>query len=108
MKTIITESDEDIKQEEDEIKSALSFNIAVILIAAILNCGYPAWTFKKVKEQINKPAKKPSKNKETDQKSRGLVVIPYIQGLSERSSRIFRKHGIATAMPPRALRDSDH
>ena len=88
MNTIITEKD-DIKLEEDKIKSALSL------------CGYPAWTFKKVKEQIkNKPAKKPPKKKETDQKSRGLVVIPYVQGLSERSSRIFRKHGIATAMRP--------
>ena len=39
-------------------------------------------------------------NKDTTQKSRGMVVIPYVQGLTERSSRVFKKHGISTGMKP--------
>ena len=38
--------------------------------------------------------------KDSDQKSKGLVVIPYVEGLSEKASRVFKKHGYATAMKP--------
>ena len=41
--------------------------------------------------------KRPNKPKD-DNKSKGLVVVPYIEGLSEKASRVFRKHGIAIAM----------
>ena len=88
MNTIISEND-DIKEEELKIKSALRL------------CGYPNWSFQKVKDQIdNKKPKMTVKKKDLDLKSRGSVVIPYVKGLSERTRRIFRKHGIATAMKP--------
>ena len=39
-------------------------------------CGYPQWTVTSVKEQMAK--------KEENEKSRGMIIIPYMKGLSER------------------------
>ena len=87
MNTIVTE-EVDRKQEELKIKEALS------------RCGYPHWTFKHVKQRMENKTKKKSTKKDSDNKTKGLVVIPYVEGLAEKANRIFRKHGIATAMKP--------
>ena len=87
MNSIVTE-DADKEQEERKIKEALS------------RCGYPSWSFKRVKQQMDNKVKKKSTKKEVDTKTKGLVVIPYVEGLAEKANRIFRKHGIATAMRP--------
>lgn len=88
MNTIVSE-DSDRELEEAKIKKALAL------------CGYPDWSFTKVKRQIeNKKTKKPAKKSDLTDKSKGLVVIPYVNGLSEKANRIFRRHGIATAMRP--------
>jgi len=70
---------------------------------ALQNCGYPNWIFEKVKQdQENKELKAKKTNKkntsESDQRDSGLVVIPYVEGLSEATKRIFRKYGISTAV----------
>ena len=45
------------------------------------------------------------KRNKSAQESKGLVVIPYVEGLSETAERIFRKYGINTDMKPyRTLR----
>ena len=86
--SIVTE-EIDKQQEEDRIKHALS------------QCGYPSWTISKVKQQMNDKSKNKGKKKDTDkEKSNGMVVILYIQGVSERIQRVFKKHNIATAMRP--------
>ena len=92
--SIVTE-EEDRKLEEDHIRKALSF------------CGYPDWTIDKVKKDRtkSKPTSAASTNVTKTDKSKGLAVIPYVEGLSERVARVFRKHGFATAMKPhRTLR----
>ncbi len=38
--------------------------------------------------------------KEKKDKSRGMVVIPYVKGISEALERIYRKHNISTPMRP--------
>ena len=51
---------------------------------ALTACGYPEWTVNKVKQQRSKPKSKPPTRKKPDSdKSKGLVVVPYVQGLSE-------------------------
>ena len=88
MDRVVTE-DEDKRHEEETIKKALSM------------CGYPSWTFDKVKTTMqNKQQKASKKKKDTSQKSRGMAVIPYVQGVAEKVSRAFKKHDIATAMRP--------
>ncbi|XP_072018319.1 uncharacterized protein [Amphiura filiformis] len=75
---IVTE-EEDKQQEEEHIKHALN------------QCGYPNWTIEKVKQQISDKtkAKKKAKDKNTE-RSKGMVVIPYVQGVSERLQRVFK------------------
>jgi len=53
-------------------------------------------------DQQNKElrAKKTNKKSTSDESDGGLVVIPYVGGLSEASERIFRKYGISTAIKP--------
>ena len=85
---IVTEED-DKKQEEDTIRNALK------------QCGYPNWTMEKVKKDMEaNTAKKKSKKDCDKNKSKGMVVIPYVQGVSERLQRVFNKHNIQTAMKP--------
>ncbi|XP_072051475.1 uncharacterized protein [Amphiura filiformis] len=87
MNSIVTEEG-DKKQEEEKIQQALS------------RCGYPRWSFKQVKEKMANKQVKPKTKKDSNNKSKGLVVVPYVEGLSQKANRIFRKHGIATAMKP--------
>ena len=84
----IVSEDEDKLQEEVTTKKALSM------------CGYPKWTFDKVRKRMENKQQTAPKQKDTTQKSRGILVIPYVQGLTERSIRVFKKHGISTGMKP--------
>ena len=68
--------------EEDHIMEALG------------KCGYPKWTIQKVKHQRQYPKEKEERER------KGMVVVPYVKGISEAVSRIFRKHQIDTAMRP--------
>ena len=59
------------------------------------------WTVDKVKSNRAKPKQQKKHDKdEKKKKSKGLAVIPYIEGLSERLSRTLKKHGFSTAMKP--------
>jgi len=86
---VSTEDDKD--REELHIRNALE------------SCGYPKWIFDKVKhDQCQKKKKTTDANKrnKSAQKSKGLAVIPYVEGLSETAERILRKYGINTATKP--------
>ena len=49
---------------------------------------------------------KDEKAKNTRGKHKGMVVVPYVKGLSEAFARIMKSHGIATAnRPHRTLRN---
>ncbi|XP_072048352.1 receptor-type tyrosine-protein phosphatase kappa-like [Amphiura filiformis] len=43
---------------------------------------------------------KPKTKKDSNNKIKGFVVVRYVEGLLRKANRIFRKHGIATAMKP--------
>ncbi|XP_072039396.1 uncharacterized protein [Amphiura filiformis] len=92
MHSIVTE-DEDKKEEESRIEKAVT------------NCGYPKWAFDKAKQQVEGKAelvksKGEQKNTTQETETKGMVVIPYVEGLSEKLQRIFRKHKISVAMKP--------
>ena len=87
---VVTEAADKLVEEET-IKSALK------------TCGYPEWSFDKVKKQMSKPKVKPKVNKkttDTDKKSVNFVTLPYIQGVTEPVQRILKKHNISTAVKP--------
>ncbi|XP_072028416.1 uncharacterized protein [Amphiura filiformis] len=94
MHTIVTEGkDKEEEEEESRIKKA------------VYSCGYPKWAFDKAKQQVEAKAdldktKRERKNTKQDTETKGMVVIPYVEGLSEKLQRIFRKHKISVAMKP--------
>ena len=70
-------------------------------MAALKQCGYPEWSFAKVKKQMAKPKSKPKTKPTTDSdKSRGYVTLPYIQGVTEPVQRILRSHKISSTVKP--------
>ncbi|XP_031555559.1 uncharacterized protein LOC116292390, partial [Actinia tenebrosa] len=68
-------------KEQEHIKTCLSEN------------GYP-------KRFINKHLQLKKKTTETTDEDKGLVVLPYVQNLSERISRILARYNIKTCMKP--------
>ena len=93
--TIVTDA-EDHKEEEAHIRSALRMN------------KYPDWAINRVKKELaDKKAglQKPKPDRTEDQKSRGMQVLPYVAGITERVRRVMRKYRLtAPARPYRTLR----
>ncbi|XP_072043043.1 uncharacterized protein [Amphiura filiformis] len=76
MDNIVTE-EEDKKEEEIKIRTALA------------ECGYPKWSLDRVKQQMKDKQPKAREKKKDDTPSKGMVVIPYVEGVAERLQRIF-------------------
>ena len=85
--SIISE-ESDKEEERDHIKQALRA------------CGYPDWAFKKDLRKVQK--RNPSKKKNKNSQKKGLVVIPYVEGISERIERTLKKYNVSTAMRPQS------
>ena len=95
IRTLLDRSNDIVTEEED--KKAEEKHI----VEALEKCGYPRWTFKKVKSQMkDKKEKKTDRRNKSKDKSKGLVILPYVQGLTEGVSRVLRKHQIASAIRP--------
>ena len=58
------------------------------------------WVVDNVKDKKSTPQKKGRITKRTAEKNKGLIVIPYFEGVTERLSRVFKKHSFSTAMKP--------
>jgi len=85
--------EEDRRQEEEHVTSALK------------KCSYPACSIRKAKKDMQKKGdkriKKASQKKEL--KSRGMVTIPDVKGLSEAFSWILKTYRICTAVRPNTM-----
>ena len=56
---------------------------------------------KKVKDQRNLPkTKRLTKKKDDQHRCKGMVVLPYVQGVTEKIARTLKQHDIAAAMKP--------
>ena len=85
--SLVTETTD--KEEEKHVEKALR------------SCGYPEWTFKKVKNQMESTKMKTKKKKnQDDSKRRTQVVLPYVEKVSETVARVFWKHNVSVAMRP--------
>ena len=79
----ITSEEGDKKEEVEHLRGSLRV------------CGYPSWALNKVTDSSKK---KKNNNKTNDRNYRSQVVIPYVEGVSERIHRVLKKYGVATAM----------
>ncbi|XP_072018311.1 uncharacterized protein [Amphiura filiformis] len=95
IRTLYNRKDSVVTEEEDKVEEEKKVQ------EALRTCGYPDWTFKKVKDQIQsvKP-KKVSKKTDDKTRSKGMVVLPYVKGVTERVSRVMKNYNISTAMKP--------
>ena len=97
IRTLMNRCEEIVTEEEDKEEERGT------IMKALEDCGYPRWTVKNVKDDMKKKVQKKGTNKqENDVKSKGMVVLPYVSGLSEKLARIFKKRGIVTAMKPQS------
>ena len=83
---------ETITSEEGEKKEEVEH-----LREALRVCGYPSWALNKGTYSCKK---KKNKKKTNDRNYRSQVVIPYVEGVSERVQRVLKKYGVATSMRP--------
>ena len=85
---IVTE-EKDKDEEDQRIRKALA------------ECNYPKWAMDRVHQQMQtKHQKKKKTNKQNVNPSRGMVVIPYVEGIAEKFQRICWKYRVSTAMRP--------
>ena len=75
-KLVTTEEDKEL--EKSHVKSALKAN------------GYKTWMFKSPKSRKNKD----SNNASEQPYKKVNVPLPYVKGLSEKLTKIFRDHGV--------------
>ena len=66
---------------------------------ALRACGYLKWTFNKVRRQIESKRDKKTR-KQRDSLQQPMVIIPYVENVSEAVARIMRKHNTPVAMKP--------
>ena len=84
-KNLVTEPDDRRKEERHIAK-------------AVHECGYPKCTIRNIREnQQNQRRKTKDKNNE---KSRDLVTLSYVQGVTEPVQHILRHHDIVSAIRP--------
>ena len=67
-------------------------------------CGYPSWSFKRVREKMDKQEqknnRKTSKMESKGKSTKTRVTLPYIRGVSEALSWVFHRHGMAMSIKP--------
>ena len=74
---------------------------------ALTQCKYPKWALDKVEKRLNRPSREVThgtnnqgtagaQSTTNEAKTKGHIVIPYIQGLCESIKKIFGRYGIQT------------
>jgi len=78
-KSLVTDS-EDMEKGDTHVEEVLR------------TCRYPEWSFRKVKRQLNlKTVQKKKAKQQHPSVKRPLVVIPYVEHISEAVARTMRK-----------------
>ena len=88
-KNNIVMEEADKREEEKKVQKALE------------TCSYPKWTFEKVKNQMKQTkSKKATKNKDERNKCKAMVVLPYVNGVTEKVSRVLKSYNVVAASKP--------
>lgn len=86
--SIITDT-QDREEEEKHIKQALKA------------CQYPAWAINKGQREAQGNKKEDTRKKKgSKSENLGMVILPYVRGVTERVQRAMRKHRISTPVKP--------
>jgi len=104
--SIVTEEDD--RKNEEHVAKALRnalYKFKTYLLTYFSKCGYPPWTIDRVKKDILEKSLKDEakKVKNTRGNHKGMIVVPYVKGLSEAFARILKSHGIALTERNRTL-----
>ena len=67
---------------------------------ALERCGYPKLSFDVVKRSLAIKENAQSKRKENNTQGKRQVLLPYIEKVTEKVSRILAKHGVNTVVKP--------
>lgn len=82
-------SDDNMKRvEREKIKSDLT------------KCGYPKWALTQGEKKRKERQDNAQQELDNTKKAKTCVVIPYTRGMSERLSRVYKKHGISMFSKP--------
>ncbi|XP_052221647.1 uncharacterized protein LOC127838114 [Dreissena polymorpha] len=82
--------------EEQDLNNEMQY-----VSQALKKCHYPEWALKKGREQTSKPKSgTESKRVPGKAKSKGNIVLPYVQCTSEQLKRAFLKHNISVSFKP--------
>ena len=85
----VVSTEEDKKEEICTIKTALG------------HCGYPQWLVDDTRKKIEEKKKMQKVTTKKKEKNKAHVIIPYVQGTSERMKRVFKQHKIGTTFRPK-------
>ena len=94
IRTLFDRKDLIVTEEEDKIVQEKKVQDVLQM------CGYPDGTFEKVKQQKQSVKQKKAFKKNDANKSKGMVVLPYVKGVSEKVYKILKSYNISTALRP--------
>lgn len=94
VRTLMDREDSIVSEQDDHQKEKSHIEQALNL------CGYPQWSINKVVEDKEQPKPTKCSNNKRKDKGKSFVVLPYVEGLSERVSRVFKKHSFSTSLKP--------
>ena len=93
IKTLFDRKDNIVTENQDKVAEEQNVEEALKV------CGYPEWTFEKVKGQMHVVKPKKKRRKDIGQ-NKGMVVLPYVKGVTERISRVLKSYDVAAACSP--------
>ena len=67
---------------------------------ALSRCGYPEWSIRKVKSELEAKTQNKKKQHNLVQDRNTSVIIPYVEGVSEAVARVYNRYGVSSAMRP--------
>lgn len=97
VRTLLDRCESVVTEEEDKVAEQK------IIKEALAGCGYPQWSVEKVEKAMKDreaKGKRRKNKKEEGERSKGMVILPYVRGLSEKVERILKKRQISTAFRP--------
>ena len=89
--TLLDLSDNQVTEKEDR-----KLDVETVK-QALRTCDYPEWALNKMLDNIRRKEELKEEKKGVE-RNRGMVVVPYIQSLTEKVSKVFKKKRVSVAV----------